>query len=104
VVQPYAESGNIYLPDPPLAPWVEDYIAEFQTFPNGAHDDQVDATSQAINWLLKRMKHSFPPIVTSVTQSTNPWHGGNRPTAEGKGIVVRNRWGQLERYYDPRGE
>ena len=22
----------------------------------------------------------------------------------GEGIVVRNRWGQLERYYDPRGE
>src|SRR5262249_35166553 len=58
VVQPYAEAGNIYLPDPSIAPWVEDYIAEFQNFPKGAHDDQVDATSQAIVWLRGRITKS----------------------------------------------
>ncbi len=101
MVQPYAESGNIYLPDPSIAPWVEDYIAEFQTFPNGAHDDQVDATSQAIVWMLKRSKRDGFFFVEAITKQ---WTGSNRPTAEGEGIVVRNRWGQLERYYDPRGE
>lgn len=44
---PLAEAGNIYLPDPSIAPWVNDYIEEFAVFPNGAHDDQVDASTQA---------------------------------------------------------
>lgn len=51
-IAPYAESGNVFLPDPSIAPWVHDYIQEFATFPNGSHDDQVDCTSQAINWLV----------------------------------------------------
>ncbi len=57
---------------------MEDYIAKLQNFPNGAHDDQVDSASQAIVWMLKRMSHGFKPGVTSVTRSTNPWHGGER--------------------------
>lgn len=44
---PLAEAGNIYLPDPSIAPWINDYIEEFAVFPNGAHDDQVDASTQA---------------------------------------------------------
>lgn len=48
---PYAESGNIFLPDPEIAPWVHDLIEEFAVFPNGKNDDQVDCCTQAINWL-----------------------------------------------------
>lgn len=44
---PLAEAGNVYLPDPSIAPWVHDFIEEFAVFPNGAHDDQVDAATQA---------------------------------------------------------
>lgn len=51
-VSPYVQSGNVFLPDPNIAPWVHDYIEEFSLFPNGANDDQVDATTQAINWLV----------------------------------------------------
>jgi predicted phage terminase large subunit-like protein len=42
------ESGNVYLPD--VAVWREvvDFINECATFPNGAHDDQVDAMTQAL--------------------------------------------------------
>jgi predicted phage terminase large subunit-like protein len=58
-VEPYVEAGNVYLPDsefipcpPDYAPTsVQDFIEEHAAFPNGSHDDQVDATSQAINWL-----------------------------------------------------
>jgi predicted phage terminase large subunit-like protein len=50
-IAPYTESGNIYLPEPAKKPWIHDYIEEFASFPNGANDDQVDATSQAINWM-----------------------------------------------------
>lgn len=46
-VTPLAEAGNLHLPDPSIAPWIGDYIEEFAVFPNGAHDDQVDSTTQA---------------------------------------------------------
>ncbi len=50
-ITPFAEAGNIYLPDPSIAPWIHDYIEEFASFPNGTNDDQVDATTQAITRL-----------------------------------------------------
>jgi hypothetical protein len=50
-VAPAFEAGDVILPDPTIAPWVHDYIEELCTFPRGAHDDQCDATSQAITRL-----------------------------------------------------
>jgi len=47
-VTPLFEAGNVYLPDPSIASWVGDYVEELAAFPNGTHDDQVDATSQAL--------------------------------------------------------
>jgi len=47
-VSPLIEAGNIYLPHPSWAPWVNDFIEECAAFPNGAHDDQVDAMTQAL--------------------------------------------------------
>jgi predicted phage terminase large subunit-like protein len=45
---PLIEAGNVYLPHPQFAPWVNDFIEECAAFPNGAHDDQVDAMTQAL--------------------------------------------------------
>jgi len=42
------EAGNVWLPHPSIAPWVEDFIEECAAFPTGAHDDDVDAMSQAL--------------------------------------------------------
>jgi predicted phage terminase large subunit-like protein len=42
----------VYLPDPAIAPWIDTYVVEHSAFPNGAHDDQVDATTQALLRLL----------------------------------------------------
>jgi predicted phage terminase large subunit-like protein len=50
-VSPQVESGNVYLPHPAIAPWVEAFVDELATFPTGKHDDQVDAFSQALNRL-----------------------------------------------------
>jgi len=50
-VAPLVEARNVHLPSPELAPWVGAFIDECAAFDNGAHDDQVDAMSQA----LKRM-------------------------------------------------
>jgi predicted phage terminase large subunit-like protein len=47
-VSPLIEAGNVYLPHPLYAPWVNDFIEECAAFPNGAHDDQVDAMTQAL--------------------------------------------------------
>ena len=41
-------AGNIWLPAPEEAPWVRDFVEECAAFPNGSHDDQVDAYTQAI--------------------------------------------------------
>jgi phage terminase large subunit-like protein len=59
---PWFEAGNIYLPHPEYGPWVEDFIEECVQFPNGAHDDQGDAMTQA---LLRR--HEVPKQQTHVT-------------------------------------
>lgn len=45
VVQ-YPESGNVYLPAG--AAWADDFIEECASFPDGAHDDQVDAFTMAL--------------------------------------------------------
>ena len=50
-VSPQIEAGNVYLPDPMIAPWVGGFIDECAAFPNGAYDDQVDAMTQALVWL-----------------------------------------------------
>jgi predicted phage terminase large subunit-like protein len=57
--EPTVEAGNVYLPASEYIPCpagyepttVEAYIEEHAVFPNGSHDDQVDAMTQALNWL-----------------------------------------------------
>jgi predicted phage terminase large subunit-like protein len=44
-------AGNIYLPHPVIAPWVNDYIYELCAFPKARRDDYVDSTSQALLWI-----------------------------------------------------
>lgn len=58
--EPLVEAGNVYIPAAdyiPAPPGYEpshvesDFIHECRVFPNGAHDDQVDAMSQFLNWI-----------------------------------------------------
>lgn len=51
-VSPLQEAGNLWLPAPELAPWVGDFIEEHAGFPTAAHDDEVDAGSQALKRLF----------------------------------------------------
>ena len=52
-VSPFVEAGNVWLPAPDVALFeVEAFIEEAAGFPNAAHDDQVDAASQALAELL----------------------------------------------------
>lgn len=52
-VQPEIEAGDVYLPHPRLYSWVEGFIASCASFPNAAHDDDVDAMTQALVRLRK---------------------------------------------------
>ena len=60
-IAPYAEAGNIFLPSPRRAPWVHDFLEECAAFPNAVHDDDVDAMTQAINYMAAGTATSLPP-------------------------------------------
>jgi predicted phage terminase large subunit-like protein len=47
-IKPLLEAGNVFLPDPTIAPWVNDLVEEAAAFPNGKNDDQVDCATQAL--------------------------------------------------------
>jgi hypothetical protein len=89
--EPFAsqcEAGNVRLV---RGPWNAAYIDELTTFPNGSHDDQVDASSSAFN-RLPHVTHSTsfgpqlmspgigqqPPISTG-----QPRHWTQTPAARG---------------------
>ncbi len=49
-VSSQAEAGNIFLVK---GNWINDFLDEAEAFPNGSHDDQVDAVSGAFGQLTK---------------------------------------------------
>ena len=53
-IEPLWEGGNIWLPSPEIAPWIEDFLVELEQFPSGAHDDDVDSMTQAVIKLYRR--------------------------------------------------
>lgn len=67
-ISPDVEAGNVYLPDPGIAPWIGDFVEECTVFPNGAHDDQVDSMTQAINQMHKpkEYEHILPPMLGGI--------------------------------------
>jgi len=46
------ENGQVFLPR--LANWLNDYRLELTSFPGAKHDDQVDSTTQALDYLNDR--------------------------------------------------
>lgn len=48
-VAPFIEAGNVWIPAE--SNWLSDFLSEIEAFPNGAHDDQVDTASQALERL-----------------------------------------------------
>jgi len=53
-VTPMIEAGNVYLPN--TSSWLADYEKELVAFPMGKRDDQVDMTSQYLEWQRKKIK------------------------------------------------
>jgi predicted phage terminase large subunit-like protein len=59
-IVPLHEAGNLYVPEEGSTPWVDAFVEECASFPNAAHDDQVDAYTQGVIHLrdkeLERLK------------------------------------------------
>lgn len=57
-VTPLMEAGRMFLPA--RAPWLLDYELELTMFPTkGVHDDQVDSTTQALDWMARHAARGF---------------------------------------------
>jgi predicted phage terminase large subunit-like protein len=63
------ESGQVQVPQD--APWLAGWLDELLAFPNGRHDDQVDSTSQALDYLTAR---------------THPLHASEAPRERPKNV------------------
>lgn len=58
---PFIESGNVQLPQD--APWLSDLLAEIESFPAGAHDDQLDPMFDAVNLVQKAPAQPVQSVV-----------------------------------------
>jgi predicted phage terminase large subunit-like protein len=56
--QGHFEAGRIVLPVE--APWLADFEAELMAFPNGRHDDQVDALLLFLDWFFESGQYLMP--------------------------------------------
>lgn len=57
-IAPLVEAGRVYLPE--RAPWLLDYELELTLFPTkGVHDDQVDSTTQALEWMAAHASRAY---------------------------------------------
>ena len=95
-VAPQLEAGNVHLPgapnarhtdyDPSRTPlWVRALVDECASFPNAAHDDQVDALSQALNRMAGASAGRLP-------------RGGRSLSADGRTARRRDTLGRRGRF------
>jgi hypothetical protein len=72
---PVWQSKNVYIPKPDNGDyaWVREYVQELLSFPNAAHDDQVDTTTLALNQLHGRLFHKPKERVVE-TSNSQPLH------------------------------
>ena len=54
------EGGQVYLPED--APWLDTYLTELLGFPATKYDDQVDSTSQFLEWIRSRSHRSMAAL------------------------------------------
>ena len=65
---PAWQSKNVFIPLPEKRPWVRDYVFELTNFPNAANDDQVDATTLALNQLRGSLFPNMRAVAKPIEQ------------------------------------
>jgi predicted phage terminase large subunit-like protein len=71
------EAGRFHLPSE--ADWLAEYSKELLAFPGGRYDDQVDATSQFLNWLAENERNQLPIFeIWSMPREDRWWDFSNR--------------------------
>lgn len=68
-VAPLFEAGNVLVPKASATPWIEAWREEMASFPYAKNDDDVDATTQALIYLSRRVA---API-TSASRPRGRW-------------------------------
>jgi predicted phage terminase large subunit-like protein len=85
--------GHIQLPASAL--WREVYIAEFVGFPRGRHDDQVDATTQYLEFIATE-----PNLVSPPARAMGGFGFGRAPSViQVQGRLDRHKIGPVTRHY-----
>ena len=92
------ENGFVHLPE--KADWLPAYLHELSVFPNGKFDDQVDSTSQALDW-FKSSTAKFGVLEwlnRELQQLANPQRtlesfiGTRSQKCEESGNLSRSKW------------
>lgn len=65
---PAWQSKNVFIPLPEKRPWVRDYVSELTNFPNAPNDDQVDATTLALNQLRGSLFPNMKAVAKPIEQ------------------------------------
>jgi hypothetical protein len=71
----------VYLPE---KPWVKEFVNQCSSFPNGKHDDMVDAMSQALTRMTKHKTHIPPKRQRTIME----FFGRTEPKSAGKGEKI----------------
>lgn len=77
------ESGNVWLPEDKR--FTADFIEECSSFPNAAHDDQVDSMSQALNRLI--YQRGTAPILEKMSNFDKMFPNWKKKHSKGHGKV-----------------
>ncbi len=77
------ETGKVLFPRE--APWLAAYQQELLGFPNTRHDDQVDSTSQALDWFQQRLRREMAAERPAPKRASGNWRpkGANFQTVKG---------------------
>ncbi len=88
------ENGFVHIPD--KAAWLPEYLHELATFPKGKYDDQVDSTSQALDWFKQHSMSQVYGLFEFYRQEAEKIKAGKGPSF---GSPLVNR-GALLREWD----
>lgn len=65
-ITPLIEAGKVMLPE--SANWLFDYVEELSGFPNYTHDDQVDSTTQALEFMKGSLEQEVIYVYDSMKE------------------------------------